>query len=247
MGSVHRRHPWSVGTWTRNPATNPPSSEPVPPTIRVSLEHTGDLPSIPFLNINVMVTQDGSITIELYVKPTHSGIPIHYDSAHPKSLKDATAQSQLQRALRVFNTPSWSTRIVKTTSTLEKNGYPVNTITRVRKRANTCTTKEKPKDDYDKLLTLPCISDEISFKIKRAVKKSGLNIWIAQWSGPTLRSIHSRSALELPSCPSCSPCIACQTGLQGCCTTKERGVQSWNAFCAKRATWVEWRDRFRRE
>ena len=55
-----------------------------------------------------MVTQDGSITNELYIKPTHSGILLHYDSAHPKSLKVAIAQSQLQIALWVSNTPSGS-------------------------------------------------------------------------------------------------------------------------------------------
>ena len=59
------------------------------PTIKFSLEHTGDLPSIPFLDTNVAITQDGSITTELYIKPTHSGILLHYDSAHPKSTKDA--------------------------------------------------------------------------------------------------------------------------------------------------------------
>ena len=74
------------------------------PTIKFSHEHTGDLPSIPFLGTNIAITQDGSVTTELYIKPTHSGI-LHYDSAHPKSLK-----SQLQRALQVSNTPSGSTK-----------------------------------------------------------------------------------------------------------------------------------------
>ena len=54
----------------------------------------------------------------------------------------------------------------------------------------------------------------------RVVKKSGLNIRIAQWSGPTLRSILTRSALEPSPCPSRGPCVACQAGLQGQCTVK---------------------------
>ena len=33
-------------------------------------------------------------------------------------------------------------------------------------------------------------------------------------------SILTRSALESSWCPSRGPCIACQTGIQGCCTTK---------------------------
>ena len=151
------------------------------PTIKFSLEHTGDLPSIPLLDTNVAITQDSSLTTELYIKPTHSGILQHYDSAHPKSLKDVIAQSQLQRALRISNTPSGSTRsVMKMTSMLKKNGYPVNTITRAQKRAKASSKEQQKTDDYDGFLTLPYILDEISFKIKRAVKKSGLNIRIAR-------------------------------------------------------------------
>ena len=152
------------------------------PTIKFSHEHIGDLPSIPFLGTNIAITQDGSVTIELYIKPTHSGILLHYDSAHPKSLKDAIAQSQLQRALQVSNTPSGSTKgVMKMTSTLEKNDYLANTITRAQKRANV-TKKQRKMTMMD--LTLLYISDDISFKIRRVVNKSGLNIRIAQRSGP---------------------------------------------------------------
>ena len=101
----------------------------------------------------------------------------------------------------------------------EKNGYPTNTITRAQIRAK-ATKRHLKKFDYDGFLTLLFILDEISQKIKRIVKKSGLNIRIAQRSGPTLRSILTLSALEPPLCPSHGPCIACQAGLQGRCTTK---------------------------
>ena len=33
--SVHRQHLWSLGTWTRKPATIPPSSEPVLPHYQI--------------------------------------------------------------------------------------------------------------------------------------------------------------------------------------------------------------------
>ena len=107
------------------------------PSIKFSLEHTGELPSIPFLDTSVSITQDGSVTTELYIKPTHSGILLHYDSAHPRSTKDAIAQSQMQRALRVSNTPSGSTRSTrKIANMLERNGYLKTTITRAQGRAN---------------------------------------------------------------------------------------------------------------
>ena len=52
------------------------------------------------------------------------------------------------------------------------------------------------------------------------MKRSGLNIHIAQRSGPTLRSILTQSALEPPRCPNQGRCMACQAGLEGRCTTK---------------------------
>ena len=92
------------------------------------------------------------------------------------------------------------------TSMLEKNGYPTNTITRAQKRVK-ATKEQQKKADCDGFLTLLYISDEISYKIKRVVKKSGLNIRIEQRSGPTLRSILIQSAFEPPLCPSHGPCM----------------------------------------
>jgi hypothetical protein len=66
------------------------------------LEHTGDIPSIPFLDTS---TKDNTIATELYIEPMHScsGILLHYSSAHPTSTKVATgiAFSQMNGALRV--------------------------------------------------------------------------------------------------------------------------------------------------
>ena len=52
------------------------------------------------------------------------------------------------------------------------------------------------------------------------MRKTGLNIHIAQRSGPTLKSILTRSALEPPACSNQRRCMACQVGLQGRCTMK---------------------------
>ena len=61
------------------------------PTISFSLDHSRDSPAIPFLDVSVGVAQDGSISTELHVKPTHSGILLNYSSVHPQSTKIAIA------------------------------------------------------------------------------------------------------------------------------------------------------------
>ena len=67
----------------------------------------------------------------------------------------------------------------------------------------------------------------------KIVKKSGLNVRVAQRSGPTLRSILTRSALEPPRCPNKGRCLACQAGLDGRCTTKNVIYRLECAICAE--------------
>lgn len=106
------------------------------PTIKFSLEHTGDTPSIPFLDTSVTLTEDGTITTELYIKPTHSGVLLHHSSAHPRSTKVAVASSQMNRALRVSSTSAGSSRSTeKIALMLENNGYPNDMIVKSKKRA----------------------------------------------------------------------------------------------------------------
>ena len=92
-------------------------------TIKFSLDHTGDSPSLRFLNTSVSITQDGTISTELYIKPTHSGILLHYDSAHPTSTKNAMAYSQISRAIWVSSTQAGGRRgAKKVVRMLERNG-----------------------------------------------------------------------------------------------------------------------------
>ena len=168
-------------------------------TMKFSLEHTGDKP---FLNTSVSITRDNTIATELYIKPTHSGI-LHYSPAHPTSTKEAIAFSQMNRALRVSSTSTGSSQSMKITEMLEKD-YPSHTVEKFKKRAterNRTQHHQRKNAPSNGLLKLPYISDEISRKVRKIVKKSGLNVRVAQRSGPTLRSILTRSALEPPRCP----------------------------------------------
>ena len=158
---------------------------------------------------------------ELYTKPTHNGVLLHYTSTHHHSTKQAIATSEIRRATVVANTQEGAERgIKKVTSRPEGNGYLADVLQRARHRATgkhrTCSQRDQP----DGVLVLLFISTAIMHQVRTAVRRSGLNIRIAHRSGPTLRSILTKSALEPPTCPGRTNCLACQAGLQGRCTIK---------------------------
>jgi hypothetical protein len=201
------------------------------PTIKFSLEHTDDTPSISFLDTSVSLTKDGTITTELYVKPTHSRILLHHNSAHPRATKEAVAFSQTNRALRVSNTTAGSNRGLEKIAQMLENAYPTETIERSKKKAiQRNRTQQQPKEKIhrDGVLSLPYVSVEVTCRVRKAVKMSGLNVHIAQSSGSTLRSILIR-----PQCPNQGKRIACQAGLEGRCTTKNVIYRLDCTLCSK--------------
>ena len=121
----------------------------------------------------------------------------------------------LNRALQISSTSTGSSQGIRE---MLENDYPTHTIEKSKKRAIERSRKQqhrKKNDHRDGILRLPYISDEVSRKVRKIVQKSGSNVHIAQRSGPTLRSILTRSALEPPQCPNKGRCIACQAGLEG--------------------------------
>ena len=68
------------------------------PNIRFTTEKEGVKGSVPFLDIRITRHSDQKYTTELYVKPSHSGIILPYDSAHPKRTKENTLENELRRA-----------------------------------------------------------------------------------------------------------------------------------------------------
>ena len=70
----------------------------------MSLDHTGESTSIPFLDTSVLIGPDGSIQTEFFVKPSHSRVLPHYRSTHSETTKRAVAAMQMKRAVTVANT-----------------------------------------------------------------------------------------------------------------------------------------------
>ena len=199
------------------------------PTLKFTIEHSGQGQGVPFLDTLVRVEEHDNITrieTELYIKPMNSGIILHYKSAHPTLTKHNVARNQFRRAIRNSSNGSKERRSVERIyRLLLENGYPRKLLSRLHKEARSGQSlvsddKGKEQKGFDGFLCLPYIDEELLCKIKSKVKKSGLNVRIAWKNNQKLRDKLVRSSLCRPRCPGGQRCHVCKSGFPGDCTEK---------------------------
>ena len=83
------------------------------PTIKFTSSHSAT--NVPFLDVNVSLTNDGNICTDLYTKPTDKHQHLLYSSCHPLHTKKAIPFSLALRLRRICSTDS----ILTKRSTLE--------------------------------------------------------------------------------------------------------------------------------
>ena len=76
----------------------------VHPAIQFTHEYSSQ--SVNFLDVSVTLEHDGSVTTDLYTKPTDTHQFLHMDSCHPNHTKKAIAFSQAIRILRICSDPA---------------------------------------------------------------------------------------------------------------------------------------------
>ena len=122
------------------------------PTIKFTSSHSST--NIPFLDVSVSLTNDGSISTDLYTKPTDKHQHLLYSSCHPLHTKKAIPFSLALRLRRICSTDAtFNTRAAQLTTYLLKRGYNRNFVTKQIRRASdiprrlTLQTKDvnKPK------------------------------------------------------------------------------------------------------
>ena len=57
------------------------------PAIKLTLQHTGESPEMPFLDVLLTLHANGTYSTELYMKPMTAPIILHYRSCHSMSTK----------------------------------------------------------------------------------------------------------------------------------------------------------------
>jgi len=220
------------------------------PSIKLTTTRENDNGSIPFLDILLTRDTDNTYSTELYVKDTHSGISLHYQSAHPRITKENTLRNELRRAIRLSSTPQAVTRsISRVIDTFRNNGYPskliFNMVKQVKGRqkhvttqrqtnAQTNKTQDKPDRTY---ITLPFVDDELCREVERKVRASGLPCIVSWVNKGSLKRQLTRSDIRGPTCPiKRGVCIPCKSGLDQTCATNNAVYQVSCNLCP--ATYV---------
>ena len=197
-------------------------------TVKFTIELSEEGSGVPFLDTLVTIETQGeraTIETELYVKPSNSGIMLHYHSAHPTMTKHNMARGQFIRALRNSSSASKEEKSIgKIWALLLENGYPRHILTRLlreaRQKGSTSTNARRGERDLDGYLCLPYVDEQLLIKIKSKVRRSGLNIKLAWKNKGKLKNMLIRSSLRKPKCPGGKRCHACSTGFMGDCTQK---------------------------
>ena len=92
--------------------------------------------NIPFLDVSVSLTNDGSISTDLYTKPKDKYQHLLYSSCHPLHTKIAIPFSLALRLRRICSTDAtFNTCTAQLTTYLLKRGYNRNFVTKQIRRA----------------------------------------------------------------------------------------------------------------
>ena len=202
------------------------------PTIKFTMEHTGDSGCLAFLDTKISISASGSYSSELYVKPMASPVIIHYSSALPMSTKKNAVRSQMLRAIRVSSPGLPRARSLQVIENLFiKNGYPPHLVKRLkdetlRRRSSRPSRPSRPDPNPSPVhLVLPFVDDALCRKVEGIIRTSHLNVRVAWKGGPNLRQTLVRSAYRPLACPGGGrQCHCCEAGLRGRCHVKKRSV-----------------------
>ena len=72
----------------------------------IQFTHAHSYESVNFLDVLVTLTNDGTISTDLYTKPTDTHQCLHMSSCHPNNVKEAIAFLQATRILRICSDPA---------------------------------------------------------------------------------------------------------------------------------------------
>ncbi|XP_065194972.1 uncharacterized protein LOC135826269 [Sycon ciliatum] len=182
-------------------------------TIKFTMEHSvNETQSVNFLDLALSV-RGNSIEWELYVKPSHNGVHLSYESCLPWSCKRAVATNQFSRAIRNSSTPEAEDRSMSIIEELlERNDYPrteINAARRAakRKRQDTHPSQQQQRDSkrrhnqFKSVIKLPFINDSLAARVSRRVRKFSPHVRVVFVSGPSLKDMLVRSSSAVRVCP----------------------------------------------
>ena len=187
----------------------------VNPHIQFTLEKQSE-GAISFLDTKV-VLQDRNFKFHLYIKPSHSGTCMPFDSHAPLSRKKCLIISENIRAQRVSSSEysKSSTSIVN--DRLCNNGYPNSFVNSIARNIRTNTTSQA---QYTTFIRIPYRSEQQRRRIIQISKRTGMHEKV-RLVFTTEKSLSWQFRPRHESCQCPNACSACQTAIkQGQCFVK---------------------------
>ena len=142
------------------------------PSIKFTLEMQKEDKTIPFLDVLLIIQEDGSLGHKVYRKPTHTDRYLHYNSFHHPSIKNSVCKTLINRAKTICEVDNIEGELEHLRSVLKMNGYPKKFID------NAMKTRQhvREKAEYQSSVSLPYIGSA-SHKIERILKEAGIQLY----------------------------------------------------------------------
>ena len=122
----------------------------VDPAIRFTVEDNKEDGSIPFLDTIVKPEVDGSLSISVYRKPTHTDQYLQWDSHHHLSAKFSVIQTPSHRASTVCSNPELLPKEKEhLRKALTKCNYPKWALDKVEKRLNKSSSQVNDRGNHN--------------------------------------------------------------------------------------------------
>ena len=142
------------------------------PFIKFTLEMQKEDKTIPFLDVLLIIQEDGSLGHKVYRKPTHTDRYLHYNSFRHPSIKNSVCKTLIDRARTICEVDNIEGELEHLRSVLKMNGYPKKFIN------NAMKTRQhvREKTEYQSSVSLPYIGSA-SHKIERILKEAGIQLY----------------------------------------------------------------------
>jgi hypothetical protein len=161
---------------------------------------------IPFLDTLVHV-DNGLVSFELFIKPTHSGTCLPFDAYVPQSRKKCLVIAETIRTQRIASPHHKTTSLAKINRRLLQNAYPQGFLDRTISQMN-ATPRDQP--DFLTYVKIPFLSEAQRQSVLRLCRRTGLTEHLRLiFTTERSNAWQFRPRHEIQSCP--SNCMACAT------------------------------------
>ena len=201
------------------------------PDIKFTIDHTEQNAEHNVSNLDLLISvENGNINWELFMKPSHSGVHLSFNSALPGEVKSSVAVEQFRRARRNASTEQGIQRgIEKIERLLRENDFPPDVIQTAKERA-TLRQKEqqrnKTSDSRSSIIKLPFVDDHHARSVRQAVRSFSKDVRVVFCAGRSLKDMLVSSSFGCRECPKeryekkrtrgrPPECRACDAGIRG--------------------------------